>query len=342
MSHIGLVSGFWGQNIGNAFFNLGGKYALERAGHRVSFVQDQPAYWTFRNEAKGNYGRSFSLLEALEVDLVVVQGPLLTRNLAKIWEPTLAALAAHGVHWAILSGAFRAYTRDELQVAADLIARYPPLFISTRDDVTADRLSDVFPSVRSGVCSAFFLGQSYEPPRLRGGPFIAMTFDHFGEPDVIEGGRDLKLDDCEYSLKFHARHDWLAGRSKAHAYLASMLDRRTLPKRVGRHVVLRPEHRTNPHLPFKIYAQANGLASDEPWTYLTAYSAAEVTISDRVHACVAALAYGNRAILHNPTTKRHALFSSIGVEDIGSAAARLCPGRVEAEFDSVVRFLKSI
>ena len=30
---IGLVSGFWGQNIGNAFFNLGGKACLEAAGH---------------------------------------------------------------------------------------------------------------------------------------------------------------------------------------------------------------------------------------------------------------------------------------------------------------------
>ena len=40
---IALVSGGWGQNIGNAFFNIGGKRILEEvfSGHRVEFIQDQ-------------------------------------------------------------------------------------------------------------------------------------------------------------------------------------------------------------------------------------------------------------------------------------------------------------
>jgi len=44
---VALVSGGWGQNIGNAFFNIGGKRILEEvfAKHRVEFIQDQPGYW---------------------------------------------------------------------------------------------------------------------------------------------------------------------------------------------------------------------------------------------------------------------------------------------------------
>lgn len=63
---VALVSGFWGQNIGNAFFNIGGKRILEEvfAKHRVEFIQDQPRYWTFnfRRNPKNDIG----LLKHLE------------------------------------------------------------------------------------------------------------------------------------------------------------------------------------------------------------------------------------------------------------------------------------
>ena len=43
---VALVSGGWGQNIGNAFFNIGGKRILEEVfpEHRVEFIQDQPGH----------------------------------------------------------------------------------------------------------------------------------------------------------------------------------------------------------------------------------------------------------------------------------------------------------
>jgi hypothetical protein len=46
---VALVSGGWGQNIGNAFFNIGGKRILEEVfpEYRVEFIQDQPGYWIF-------------------------------------------------------------------------------------------------------------------------------------------------------------------------------------------------------------------------------------------------------------------------------------------------------
>ena len=41
MTSAALVAGFWGQNIGNAFFNLGGRHLLESAGVQVHLIQDQ-------------------------------------------------------------------------------------------------------------------------------------------------------------------------------------------------------------------------------------------------------------------------------------------------------------
>ncbi len=57
------------------------------------------------------------------------------------------------------------------------------------------------------------------------------------------------------------------------------------------------------------------LISDIPYDYLTLYANAEEVHSDRVHACVAALAYGRRARLYHPTP-RGSLFEAAGFEHI--------------------------
>ena len=49
---VALVSGFWGQNIGNAFFNLGGHWVLRQifGDTQIAFIQDQPGYRTFHRQ----------------------------------------------------------------------------------------------------------------------------------------------------------------------------------------------------------------------------------------------------------------------------------------------------
>ncbi|MDR0307494.1 MAG: hypothetical protein LBI42_11745 [Chitinispirillales bacterium] len=55
--------------------------------------------------------------------------------------------------------------------------------------------------------------------------------------------------------------------------------------------------------------------SDIPEDYLTLYANATAVHSDRVHACVVALAYGNKARLYN-NTLRAALFKKLGIANI--------------------------
>ena len=85
-ARIALVSGFWGQNIGNAFFNIGGKWILEQAfpDARVDFIQDQPGYRTFHRQSKGNPRNDVGLLSRLKADAIVLQGPLLTRSVGPL------------------------------------------------------------------------------------------------------------------------------------------------------------------------------------------------------------------------------------------------------------------
>ncbi len=340
---IGLVSGFWGQNIGNAFFNIAGKECLEAAGHDVRFVQDQPAYWTFRNEKRGNFTRAWPIISKLDVDCVVLQGPVLTKNFANIWLPTIRELRRRGVAWGVLSGAMRKYTDEERDAFASVVSEHPPLFFSTRDDVTAEKIGTIVPHIRRGIDSAFFLPYGFDPIPLDAEPYCTFNFDHYPEPDLVpdEGG-PVKIGSSTFSLRYPGRIEALADRSKAHAYVASALDRRTHPNTIAGHEIVRPEHRTNPHLPFKIYLRPNAVASDEPWTYLTLYAGSQLTLSDRVHACVATLAYGGSAMLHNPGTRRGSLFDCVGASGITKQPVQLDPDLLPTERQALIDYLAAI
>ncbi len=68
----------------------------------------------------------------------------------------------------------------------------------------------------------------------------------------------------------------------------------------------------------------NTLISDLPYDYLSLYAAAEEVHSDRVHACVAALAYGRRARFYG-STPRASLFDAVGATRIMDSFISLEP-----------------
>lgn len=346
MMKVGLVYGFWGQNIGNAFFNLGAEHLLAKAGHEVFPVQDHPAYWTFRDESKGSYERRYHFLEQLDVDVLILQGPLFTRNFGNIWIDTLRQLAAKGVKWAVLSGGFRSYSSEEVAVMREVVEQVPPLFVSTRDEDSFDMLKTSGAAdhtvIRNGICSAFFLPHAYQPPKLRE-PIISFCFDHFLEPTLVPDRSGMVTMGSEnYRTEFPKRLNKIASRTKGHAYFAQIADRRSVPTEIQGLKVVRPEHRTNPHLPFKIYQRPNAIASDEPYTYLTVYANTEATLSDRVHACVATLAYGGAAHLWNPTTKRKALFDAARVGDVVNSTVKIDQDFLAEQHTDVIHFLSKV
>ena len=103
MIKVALVSGFWSQNIGNGFFNVGGKWVLEQifGEGNVQFIQDSPSYRTFYNQKNGNPKNFASLYERLDIDYLVLQGPCMTSTMSKIWEPTFKYLPSR---WDIVQG----------------------------------------------------------------------------------------------------------------------------------------------------------------------------------------------------------------------------------------------
>lgn len=347
-----LVYGFWGQNIGNAFFNVAGKWIVEETFGNVSEIQDQPAYRTFHRKHSGNPPNDIKLLQYLDVDYVVLQGPMLTTSFRAIWEPTFKALKARGVKILLLSAGFFKYTDEEINAARDFLKQYPPDMISTRDPRAYEHVKDLCELNYSGIDSAFFWPRAYKPVPLKMDPYITVNFDQYPEPNMTVSDKELSssaLKRADNSFDALGRH-WalqqpgllkkFAAAGQWQCYLGARMDMRSLPEQIDGLTVMRPEHRFNPHVTWKVYRQPGAIASDEPYTYFSIYAGTELTISDRVHACVATLAAGKPAFFCHPTPRAH-LFERLGLEDIRKHPVVLDPKQLHDEQESELAFLRN-
>lgn len=87
----------------------------------------------------------------------------------------------------------------------------------------------------------------------------------------------------------------------------------------------------------------NTLISDRPEDYLNLYANAKITYTDRVHACVATLAFGNSCQLHCDTPRTR-LFEKVGIStaEIRENVVSIDQGRLTAAKNAQVRFLSSV
>lgn len=347
---VALVSGFWGQNIGNAFFNMGGKWILDQVfgEGEVDFIQDQPGYRTFHDASKGNPSNDVEYLQYLDIDYIVLQGPVLGEHMLKLWGPTLDALTKRGTKVILLGAAFFKFHDAEFAGAREFIRRFPPALISTRDSRSHEILESwgLGLPLYDGMDSAFFAPKSYTPFKTTGLDYYAFNFDRYPEPTITLGNADpeaethFEADGTGWNLRLPKTVSKLAHRSKVQAYLGHALDRRTLPTELNGRTIIRPEHRFNPHMTYKIYQHPNAVASDEPWTYFTIYANSQLTLADRVHACVITLAYGNPAMLFTPSP-RSALFERVGCGDIRKHPVSLDLAWLEDERQKELAWLKA-
>lgn len=349
---VALVGGQWAQNIGNAFFNLGGEYVLKQVfgPDAVGFFQDQPNYRTLHNKFKGNPRNYADFVRDLDIDYLVLQGPVLNGWMRISWEETFRALRAKGVRIILLSCAFFKFRDSEIAAVKSFLEEYPPALISTRDNRSYEILKNWIPAVPkyNGIDSGFFLNRCVTPFKTRADArYVAVNFDRYPEPALSVqnpgdkfNSREIEIEGRTYFASVPKFLDKYAHKGKIAGYFADLFDRRNLPAEFDGCRIIRPEHRFFPHVTHKIYRQPNATASDEPWTYINIYANAEFTLSDRVHACVATLAYGHPAMLFTPSP-RSALFGRLGLETIRERLVQLDLGRLREEQDAEIAWLRS-
>ena len=349
---VAYIGGCWSTNVGNGFFNLGADYVLKQifGNDNVNMVMDQSAFTPGWTRKKGNIPWAVNYWEHLNVDYIVLLGPILSEAFLAIWKPTLDVLKKRGIRYMILSAGMMKYDDAVISGIIDYFKKNPPYVMTTRDRATFETFKDYAPRVYDGVCFAFFVPDCYKPFTTNFGDVMALNFDKIDEPYFYVDESDKKMD-AEFDFEGHHYGMKFSGLANiglktdrftdALIYAASPLPRTRRPDRIGSFTVIRPDHRYNPMFIRKVFRYPNSFCADIPHTYADIYANSKLTISDRVHACALTLAYGNSAYLL-AKTGRSGLLARVGAEYVTERPVQIDMCYLTEEKEKLINWLKEI
>jgi len=332
---IVYAGGFWATNIGNAFYNLGLLHILKESSPEadIYFLNDQ-AGWFWRGRGGGNPSNDLNYLQYINPDFLVLAGPLINEKFIKIWGPTLKILSSKGVNLALLSVGCSKYNDYERNLMRGFFEKYPPHILMSRDQYTYDNFNDLAMHAYSGVCSAFFVPYVYKPIETDLEKYLIFNFDKSPEPEFKivnsheDGSGAVEFNGLKLQIKRKNRFN---------------LKRRSYTTSLGDYKIVRAVHSCIPnYFPSRIripFRRKNSFVSDIPYGYLNLYANTQGTFSDRVHACVVTLAYGNPAMLFSESPRSN-LFERFGLNDIWRKPVLLDREKLDIEKERVIEFLR--
>lgn len=295
--------GLWPTNIGNAFIDLGALYLLAATAPGTPIFQASRFSRFYAQERAQGRGRC----------------------LRNSWRPFDVAEHAE-VDWVVVAGnvTHSDLIRVEGPTIAALVARGARLVIlgggcSVYDEGEARAFGEFM--CRLGAY-AFVSRDRYSFERLSGAAAHAF-------PGI----------DCAFFLPDAVQPAAL----RIGRYVACAFDdqRRETELELSGQTVVRARHYSYGIRERFIRKLDGTLVSDLPHDYLSLYAGAEVVYSDRVHACVAALAYGGKARLFS-STPRARLFEEVGAGAIAREVVRADVSLLRDRKRAQVRFLSDL
>ena len=352
---VAYCTGFWCTNIGNGFFSLGVEHVLKKVlGEKnVTVVSDFQTYTTSYGKRLYVDKNQLEYISALDVDYVVLAGPVISKYFLRLWKDILLKLKARGIGYIILSAGIMKMNECARQEIKAFFKECPPYALSSRDESVYNEFGAYAKHAYNGICFSFFTPDYYTPVGLSGmSPYVVYNFDKIDEPEIWKDTGDGKVFahqfDYEGSTYKIAYPKWITALSAktdrftdALIYALSILPAKKRKNEIGGFSVIRTDHRFHPHYRGKIYRRKNAYVADLPYGYLNLYANAAFTLSDRVHACAATLAYGNSAMFF-AKTDRHGLLDRVGAKDITVRPVKLDMERLENEKKGQINWLKTV
>ena len=348
MTKIGHILGGWSVNIGNAFFQLAGYKVLRELfpQDEISLIPEQPGYPSYWNRRGGNPAHHFDYVNTLKPDYLVLMGPVFRREMFSIWGDSLERLIRSGTKLVLLGVGAMTYDEDDIQLYRSFLARFCPTLMVTRDSDTFNLLGDLAEHALDGIDFAFFLSDYYPVHAIDAlVNAIALNFDKIPEPEItIISNSTAQQSTFEFAgdrwqVKSPRFRSWLARSSRYGMFLEGVLFAGNNLEKIGKYDVVRLDHRPHPMVRSKTYRSPGMMVNDTPYPYLDIYGNAALTLTDRVHAAVAALQYDKPAMLFS-ASPRVRLLARLGLEGIVNQPVWLDRAPLKAEKEKIKAFIK--
>ncbi|WP_407282789.1 polysaccharide pyruvyl transferase family protein [Methanolobus sp. WCC1] len=353
---ITYFGGFWSTNVGNSFYDLAIINLLKKAApdYNVIFCDDQPGnYW---RETGTNPKNSLKYIGNVNSEYVAISGPLLNKNFPLIWEKAFEKYSEKGIKILLISAGCSAYTDEEVEMCRAFLSKYPPHMLLSRDEFTYNNFSDLALHAYNGICCAFFIADFFPSYNTSLDAYITFNFDASKLPPFLLYVINLLGMSNEPNLYFDPQYEkkglhfefmgkkWTIDYSNKSYNILNILKKTKYkyPSNVEEYMLVRTIHKVVSVSKRQAFIKPNTFLSDIPYTYLNIYANSSATFSDRVHACVATLSYGNPAMLFS-NTKRARLFERFtDLNDIYEKPVSINKATLETEKEMQLEFLSFV
>jgi len=254
-----------------------------------------------------NVKNVFDMISAIKADYVVFSGAMLTIGFFNKFEMIFNKLKNRDTKIIFYGCGGDNYSDLEVEHVRRKFEEIKPYALITRDSTAFGYYKDLAKYSFDGIDCAFFVNQlPVKEIEIDLSPYVVLTFDRF---DKIDTARELER---ELSKKY---------------------------------MVVKTSHTPVPEMTLfgvpKRISEPNVLISDSPYDYLILYAHTEETHTDRVHACVATLSFGNPCRLYTETARAE-LFKRIGAEEVTKKLIYPDIKKIEREQKNQIDFLSTI
>lgn len=329
---IALLTSVTFNNIGNGFIDLGAEAALMKAlplnaelfkvssnanfaatmGQMFMLKENPIINWlwvhTMQRAAKKLHDRSyktvktqniFSMASMVKCDYFIIPGCVLTVPFFTIYGDLIKRKAEQGSKIIFLGASGNFYTEYEVKFVSEYLRKLQPYAIMTRDSLAYKYYANFTKNSYNGIDNVFFVNL-LNLPQIDTDltPYVVLNIE---EPKHYRIKEELKNIFKEKNIVY--------------SY-----------------------HKPFPYTKVSKLVKNGVIVSDNPMDYLLLYRNASEVYSDRVHACIPTLAFGNKARLFN--SPRIALFENAKIPDVRERLVSI-EGLKEMQ-DKQIAFLASL
>lgn len=332
----------WPTNIGNAFVNLGAINALSAALGESGVVYHFGGIGTYLFGLHGRPQNNLFINDLASFDFVVLAGMTQCDENFRVTEFFLTRLAESGTKIVLAGGGANFYNPDEVKVVRDWMKKVPIYGFISRDTYSYENYGDLAEFSFDGIDSAFFISDGFRPIPLDR-DFVVFNFDKMPEPtDAIMAEQGLNTGNTVFYDTSHKGVDSgrrglfgsRGGKQEEGLQLLRTLDGKLI---IRSHHAVWPEATTEAQ-----FSVPSTLLSDLPSDYLNLYSQAHAVYSDRVHACIATMTFGNAAMLFGKQEPRLRMFERVEAGKVTERPVKLDMANLQEEKDRQVEFLRGL
>lgn len=304
-------------NIGDGFYQSTLLKILSRLCPHAKIIPiDGPTQRCFKlSNSSILYKNVFDIRKYFSADLWVFSGPILGAGFTERYAPIIEKITKSGGKYMLLSVAAPHICNHWTEIKK-ILYKYPPIAFSSRSQFAYERYGNTVDDSYNGVCTAFFSSLVFDTPISNIEKNIACSIYSRLEPTI---NFKIKNENIEYDsvcIKEKKTIFWRYLRHSEWVY--------TLPKQINGYRIIRPVHDLSYKFSHLNFGKPNSFISYDPYAYFSLYSKVDLTVSDRVHACVVTLSYGNPAVLVGQWDRAD-LFSRMNIKKQGTCM--LPPGK---------------